>query len=276
MAESNADDTYVLNRDFTASTRLNCQHYMWQQEIRFTLHLSIPEPASGAAIADVAAGTGVWLIEVAKQYPLVDCLGLDISTTQSPPKAWLPSNIDFKIWDFTEKPPADLCGRFDVVHIRLIGIIFDHEPIKVIQNIATLLKPGGYLQWEEMDLNQTVIATAGDAVKADAIVRMDAIMKTHGERIWVPKIADLLNSNGFQGTIRYDIQPDMSLLKFHTDMHVLAWAEIIATLPECSEKREQLSALIAEVKEEAKKGVGHAAAKLIFVAQRERTPVEHS
>ena len=185
MAESNADDTYVLNRDFTASTRLNCQHYMWQQEIRFNLHPSIPEAASGAAIADVAAGTGVWLIEVAKQYPLVDCLGLDISTTQSPPKAWLPSNVDFKVWDFTEKPPASLSGRFDVVHIRLIGIVFDHEPIKAIQNMASLLKPGGYLQWEEMEFDQTVIATAGDAVKADAIVRKDAMMKTHGARIWV-------------------------------------------------------------------------------------------
>ncbi|CAL8584122.1 hypothetical protein XPA_009727 [Xanthoria parietina] len=72
MAESNAGDGYHLRRDFTGSTRLNCQHYLWQQELRFNLHPSIPTPVPGNAIADVATGTGVWLLEVAREHPGVE------------------------------------------------------------------------------------------------------------------------------------------------------------------------------------------------------------
>ncbi|KAL8735747.1 MAG: hypothetical protein Q9166_000610 [cf. Caloplaca sp. 2 TL-2023] len=269
MANSNAGDTYVLNRDFTAATRLNCQHYLWQQELQFTLHPSIPKPSPGIAIADLATGTGVWLIEVAKQYPNVECLGLDISNAQSPPKAWLPSNIDFKTWDFAEEPHADLRGKFDIVHIRLIAVVFADEPTATIRNIAMLLKPGGYLQWEEVDLDQAVVATANDSIQADAVTRMDTLMKAHGSRIWVSKLAALLNANGFHDGKRYVVKPDMALLKFHTDIHMLAFTELTSTRPQGSEEKEQLSRMIAEVKEETKKGVGHAFAKLIFVAQRD-------
>ncbi|KAL8915975.1 MAG: hypothetical protein Q9172_006534 [Xanthocarpia lactea] len=207
MAESNADDTYVLKRDFTASTCLNCQHYMWQQELRFTLHPSIPEPASGAAIADVAAGTGVWLIEVAKQYPLVDCLGLDISTTQSPPKAWLPSNIDFKIWDFTEKPPAR-----------------------------------GYLQWEKMDLDQTVIPdTTPDSLEDQTLKRdiEDAVGNELRETFYAPqyRMARQLFDIALDG-----IRTNVAFEEAHELMK--EWAEFQSGLTSSSPKTEiALSAL---------------------------------
>lgn len=269
MADSDKNDTYMLNRDFTASTRLNCQHYMWQQELQFTLHCTVPKPGSGARIADVATGTGVWLLEVARQYPEVNCLGLDISTAQCPPKSWLPSNIDFKPWSFLEEAPEELRGVFDIVHIRLIGIVIEHDPIPAIKNIAMLLKPDGFLQWEEMDLSRTVIATADESIKADAVTRMDALMKTHGARVWVSNLAATLNANGFHNVKEYDVEPDLALLKFHTDMHVLAWAEIASGQPEGSERKERFSRMITEVREETKMGVGHGATKVIFVAQRD-------
>ncbi|KAL8646111.1 MAG: hypothetical protein Q9210_006315 [Variospora velana] len=261
-------DTYMLSRDFTASTRLNCQHYMWQQHLNYNLHASIPQPTLSTYIADVATGTGVWLLEVARQYPSSTCVGLDISTSQCPPQRWLPPNMSIRAWNFLEEPPTDLQGKFGIVHIRLIGITIDHDPLPAIQNIAMLLEPHGYLQWEEMDLTQTVIATADDSVKTEAVTRMDALMKTHGMRAWVPEIPAMLEKSGFYDAKRFDVQPDMALLKFSTDMHVLAWAEIAANQPEGSEKREQFSRMVEEVKEETGKGVGHGAAKLIFVARK--------
>ncbi|KAL8902639.1 MAG: hypothetical protein Q9207_004521 [Kuettlingeria erythrocarpa] len=177
--------------------------------------------------------------------------------------------MSIQAWNFLDEPPSTLRGKFDIVHIRLIGIIFDQGPLPAIRNIALLLKPHGYLQWEEMDLNQTLIATADDSVPAHAVTRMDAMMKTHRARTWVPQIPSMLEKSGFHDARRYDVQSDMALLKFSTDMHVQAWAEVAANQPEGSERRERITKMIEEVREETGKVVGYGAAKLTFVARKD-------
>ncbi|KAL9594231.1 MAG: hypothetical protein Q9219_007148 [cf. Caloplaca sp. 3 TL-2023] len=267
MAEINSD-SYMLGRDSAASARLNYQHYLWQQELQFLLHPSIPKLGPGAAIADIATGTGVWLLEAARQYPDTECLGLDISTNQCPPKAWVPASVKFDAWSFFEEPPPSLQGKFDIVHIRLIGIVIPHDPVPVIKNIAMLLKPNGYLQWEEMNVAQSVIATPDQSTKTDAIRQMDKWMMSQGQSIWAPRLAETLNVNGFHDAQRYDIELDMSLLRFYTDIHVLVWAEIAAGMTEEKGKKE-FSRTVADVWEEVKSGVGYGRAKFIFVAQRD-------
>ncbi|KAI4092011.1 MAG: hypothetical protein LQ339_008015 [Xanthoria mediterranea] len=270
MAESTAGDGYQLRRDFTGSTRLNCQHYLWQQELRFNLHPSIPTPVPGNAIADVATGTGVWLLEVAREHPGVNCLGLDISTAQAPPKQWLPSNVDFTTWSIFEEPPAALRRKFDVVHIRLVCLVTVDGPSSMIGNIAMLLKPNGYLQWEELDLSRSVVvvATTDASIKPVAIPRMDTIMKARSQRSLIPKLGEMLCENGFQSVKRYHFEPRMEVMKFHTKMHVLAWAEAAFNMPEGSQLKKEISQLLAEVQEEANQGICHGAAKVVFVAQR--------
>ena len=269
MTESNARDGYHLRRDFTGSTRLNCQHYLWQQELRFNLHPSIPTPVPGNAIADVATGTGVWLLEVAREHPGVDCHGLDISTAQAPPKQWLPSNVDFTTWNFFEEPPAALRGKFDVVHIRLLCLVTVDGPPSMIANIAMLLKPNGYLQWEELDFARSIVVATTDAsIKPVAIPRMDEMMKARSQRSLVPNLGEMLWANGFQSLKRCHFEPRMELMKFHTEMHVLAWAEAAFNMPEGSQLKKETLQFLAEVQAEANQGVCHGAAKVVFVAQR--------
>lgn len=258
----------MLSRDSTASTRLNYQHHLWQQELQFFLHPSVPEPGPGAAIADVATGTGVWLLEAARRFPGVECLGLDISTKQCPPKVWIPSSVKFDVWNFSEEPPSSLCGKFDIVHIRLIGVAIAHDPSPAIKNIAMLLKPNGYLQWEEMNSAQSIIATPNDTTKTEALHRMNNWMMAQGQSTWVPRIAETLNTNGFHNAQRYDVELDMSLLKFYTNIHVSVWAEIASGLPE-GEGKDEFARTVAEVEEEVKQGVGYGRAKYVFVAQRD-------
>ena len=269
MAESNAGNGYQLRRDFTGSTRLNYQHYLWQQELRFNLHPSIPTPVPGNAIADVATGTGVWLLEVAREHPGVKCLGLDIDTAQTPPKQWLPSNVDFTTWSIFEEPPAALREKFDVVHIRLVCLVpLDGPSSSMIGNIAMLLKPNGYLQWEELDLSRSVIATTDASIQPVAIPRMDKMMKARSQRSLVPKLGEMLWENGFRSVKRYHFGPRMELMKFHTETHVLAWVEAAFNMPEGSQLKKETPQFLAEVQGEANQGVCHGAAKIVFVAQR--------
>ena len=46
----------------------------------------------------------------------------------------------------------DYLGQFDVVHLRLlVGGVQQHEWDGIVRNVLDLLKPGGFLQWEEID-----------------------------------------------------------------------------------------------------------------------------
>lgn len=97
---------YVLDRSHAAACRLNLQFYLWKDAIKFNIHPSIPIPKSGI-IADVATGTGMWLIDVARELPTAQLDGFDIDLSQAPPQQWLPSNATLGYWNIFENLPDD-------------------------------------------------------------------------------------------------------------------------------------------------------------------------
>ncbi|KAL8934499.1 MAG: hypothetical protein Q9216_005884, partial [Gyalolechia sp. 2 TL-2023] len=55
-------------------------------------------------------------------------------------------------WDMFIPPPAEYIGAFDVVHIRHVQLVIkDNDPAPVVRNLRALLKPTGYLQWDEVN-----------------------------------------------------------------------------------------------------------------------------
>lgn len=119
---------YVLNdRSHAAACRLNIQHYLWRDALRFNVHPSIPlRNHEDCIIADVAAGTGAWLIDVARRFPNANLDGLDIDLAQAPHKKWLPPNIEMRFCDILDEDvPGDLVGKYDFVHVRLLVLVID-------------------------------------------------------------------------------------------------------------------------------------------------------
>ena len=265
-------DPYILRRDFTASVRLNCQHYIWLQELGYNIHPSIPVSSFGEnpRIADVATGTGAWLLEVSRSHPTATCDGFDISLAQTPPAIWLPKNVSFSQWNMFEPPPADLANTYDIVHVRLVNVVIaNKDPVSTIRNLAALLKPHGYIQWDEIDLSDTVVAhAAGDVGKLDAIRKMDGLMKGHGSFEWILKLPEKMNENGFKDAKLWRVKPDMCWGKCYTDCHTLAYAEIASKMPEGDDRRRDLERLVADVGDETKQGAVHGVAKVICVGMK--------
>lgn len=84
------------------------------------LHPSIPACDANTAVCDVASGTGLWLVELAKEYPSSSMHGVDIDISQAPPKEWLPPNVTFGTLDMFKPIPEDLVGKFEYEqHSRL-------------------------------------------------------------------------------------------------------------------------------------------------------------
>lgn len=106
-----------------------------------------------AKIADIGTGTGVWARAAAKERPSNNFTGFDISDAQFPPADSLPSNLTLTTHDLRLPFPEHLQGTFDVVHLRLLTLALPVQDAWnfCAKNVTTLLKPGGWVQWEETD-----------------------------------------------------------------------------------------------------------------------------
>ena len=154
-------DAYPLNHDLLASSRLHMMHQVWVSSLGYLLHPSIPLKEN-ARIGDVGCGTGISSLELAKQLPSGGRIeGYDLNLAQCPPRGWWPKNVTFNELDIFEKIPQHLVGSYDVVYIRhFICVLQSGNPIPLLSALIKLLKPGGYLQWQEWDLqsNELVVA----------------------------------------------------------------------------------------------------------------------
>lgn len=147
-------NSYLLPRDSAESSRLSAQHYTMVRRQGWLLHPKVEEAMSvldSPQIADVACGTAIWAVEVAERWPNASLTGLDISTSQFPPEWTLPANVTLNMLDILGEIGPEYHGKFDVVHVRLVltaGPLTD--PRNWVKAFSSLLKPGGYLQWEDL------------------------------------------------------------------------------------------------------------------------------
>ncbi|KAI0394522.1 S-adenosyl-L-methionine-dependent methyltransferase [Xylariaceae sp. FL0594] len=172
---------------FRSSACLHLQHYLVQNTIGgYLLEPSIeeallspsspssPSPSSSVQlkVADLGCGNGVWLTELhsylfSKYGGDSDVVqwqldGYDITSGNFPHSAYLPSSVTLHERDILQKKDKKsededeeddgTMGAYDVVHIRAFGSLVRTEaalPL-ILGNACWMLKPGGFLQWEEM------------------------------------------------------------------------------------------------------------------------------
>lgn len=122
---------YPLQRTYIASSRLNLQHYQMHQLIGSLIPPHIPI-APKDLIADLGAGTGIWLLDLSRSVPN-DCTleGWDISDQQFPLPGGLPQNVKFGLLDCSQENgvPENLKQRYSVVHIGIVGAVIKNEDV---------------------------------------------------------------------------------------------------------------------------------------------------
>jgi SAM-dependent methyltransferase len=138
-----------IQTDF--SDRLDEQHLIITKTLGFLIHPNIPLISPNLKIADIGTGTGIWLLDVARNLPpTCQLTGFDVTSSAWPPSQTLPPNVSFKIQDMLLPFPASEIGTYDVVAVRFVsGATTRAEWAHSIKNLVTLLKPGGWLQWIE-------------------------------------------------------------------------------------------------------------------------------
>ncbi|KAL2808888.1 hypothetical protein BJX63DRAFT_435692 [Aspergillus granulosus] len=146
---SESVERYPLGRDMAESKRLNEQHSLLINIVDGAIDSSIPldqtPPLQMLLPLWDARSALSQVIDSSRLY----FHGFDISSAQFPPAS---SGIELSVHDVMTPFPPEHLDRYDLIHVRLlVTALGESEFQTAIRNMLSMLKPGGYLQWVEID-----------------------------------------------------------------------------------------------------------------------------
>ncbi|KUJ19283.1 S-adenosyl-L-methionine-dependent methyltransferase [Mollisia scopiformis] len=141
-----------LGPDDKEIERLTAQHKIMKSCYEKLILAPIDLSKPGLRILDSGCADGLWLREV---QPLIasphSLIGTDFNPNLFPSDP--PGQIMHQAQDITKPWPADWANSFDFVHQRLVlGGCGPFGPEKAVKHMIELVKPGGWIQLDEMDL----------------------------------------------------------------------------------------------------------------------------
>ncbi|KAL3430398.1 hypothetical protein BDV09DRAFT_178619 [Aspergillus tetrazonus] len=263
-------------RNFRTSARLHLQHFLFQNTIGFLLEPAVDKAVTASSqplkIADLACGNGVWLTELhshlAKNNISVQLDGFDINPVNFPNPAFLPASVTFRQLDILANPlPTELLGVYDIVHIRAFGsIILDSKLAPILTAAFELLKPGGFIQWEETRGDRWIVESPSAQVSTtacDSIVQilLGGMQQRRIQNDWIDALDTHLNQFGFQNARLLVQEKRKQDYKGWTEDYLMVWEELAdyfpskAQAPDVPFSREAWISLFANAVKETEEGV---------------------
>ncbi|KAI0290624.1 hypothetical protein BC826DRAFT_1026401 [Russula brevipes] len=157
-SESSPLTTYFLDENTSEVRRLNAQYSFLKSVIG---HPQVVPPGIDVThvsrVLDVATGTGAWAVDFLSLPDVRDSniqvFACDISTGKFPqtgePHA---KSIKFFQQDVTKPFSDELLGTFDLINVNLLSFALTSQGWKTsLQNLHSLLRPGGHLTIREGD-----------------------------------------------------------------------------------------------------------------------------
>jgi SAM-dependent methyltransferase len=261
---------YMLGRGHAAACRLNLQFYLWKESLQFNIHPSIPIPPN-PAIADIGTGTAIWLLDVAHSLPTATLDGYDIDLSNTPPTQWLPKTLTLHNWNLFDPVPDHLIGKYDIVHLRLLILVVQNsDPVPVIRNVSRLLKPGGYIQWDDLNYPDTHIVKTDAGRETPAFDRLRQFVYSNGRHDWVLDLPTLMEQNGFEGARLDHFRDRIDLATANGEQHLATMEEFVLSLEKKGmvEDAGNIRCLLRDVVVEAVQGVALSMPRAVAVARK--------
>ncbi|PWY75248.1 S-adenosyl-L-methionine-dependent methyltransferase [Aspergillus sclerotioniger CBS 115572] len=267
---------YSLDHGSAAAFRLNGLFYFWKETFGFNIHPTIAKALQSPSprIADVATGTAIWLLDLARELPNATLDGLDMTLEKAPAAEWLPANITLREWNMNDEVHADLVGKFDVVHLRLLFIVVENgDPSPTIRKVTRLLKPGGWIQWDELSLVGRQIVTARPGLKTKALESLGWFWEANGRQDWVEQLPDSFEKEGLTKTQITHYRPLQEYFRAEGEVFIMTCEETARTLASKGEVEaaRKLFQLVHQGSLETSAGAAHTAIKVVCIGQK---PVE--
>ncbi|KAH8922226.1 S-adenosyl-L-methionine-dependent methyltransferase [Atractiella rhizophila] len=183
-----ANQNYLLGHGASEEVRLKWQH----DALKIILGSNYVKPLAAASgpkkILDLGYGSGHWCVEMAREFPDAEVIGIDINEADLSSMEPLPPNVSFRnenICNGLSYPDS----YFDFVQLRIIPSI-PNRPA-VIKEVARILKPGGEFTLVEFAYHESTSTFPPGLEKWNEIAVM-ASEKRGVSRNWGPQLKPML------------------------------------------------------------------------------------
>lgn len=170
--------------------------------------------------------------------------------------------------------------------MRLVAVVVkDMNPARILANVAQLLKPGGYLQWEEhytadakvIHGSEWKIPPAGEFPGVDRLCRLmseqlntsDGTKQLLGSRDWLATLDRTIQDDGFED-VRRIVYPDAPVMGiFWNDVYVSSVEEFALQMLRVDPVLgRELQEMIGRVETEKRQGAWLSNPKAVFLGRR--------
>ncbi|CCA67628.1 hypothetical protein PIIN_01456 [Serendipita indica DSM 11827] len=189
---NNQNELYMLPSDNQEFQRLQKQHYAFvlsEGGLTPCQHIveSILRPSDEGeprSVLDLGCGSGIWAIEMAKEYPNASIVALDLAPAPIDLEN-IPPNCRFEI-DDVNLGLSHYHGnsRFDIIHTRCIGSGINNYA-NMMRDVEACLKPGGLVIFIDGDMRMY----EEDGVTPVPVGEEDENGVEIGEGSWLHRIA---------------------------------------------------------------------------------------
>ncbi|CAO3691924.1 hypothetical protein G6F70_002859 [Rhizopus microsporus] len=171
------DSTYWLPKDKVEKNRLIRQHYVIKGIFEGNFLKSIEEALDfnkDISILDVGCGSGIWIVDMIKDYPNCSYHGCDIADfTQEVINS---NQFTFSYGNVAKGLPYP-DNWFDFTHMRLLVLALREEEWPIaIRELLRVTKPGGMIQLLEIDHKLT-----GNTIVQAFLASIHAICKSRDQ-----------------------------------------------------------------------------------------------
>ena len=161
-------------------------------------------------------------------------------------------------WDVFDEPTQEMCELYDVVHIRLMFVVVQQRGQEAIalmlRNLMKLLKPGGSLQWDEINVAGTYVLKVHDGeTDFPEMAHTLTLLKQVGGT-WVKDLGASMHECGLSDVGEWEYNIKREHAKAFFDNHLAKDVEMVEQTMEIGEERERRLQGIGRLYEESKKG----------------------
>ncbi|RUP49336.1 hypothetical protein BC936DRAFT_142761 [Jimgerdemannia flammicorona] len=137
---------YPMPVDDDEMNRLHMQHHLLRMVQQGNYLAPIKDSLVTGKVLDVGCGPGIWVLEMAAEFPTTHIVGVDVAESYFPSKETRPPNTAFHYVNVHHGLPFQ-DGTFDFCHQRQMSLaVHEDRWPDVVSALLRVTKPGGSVQ----------------------------------------------------------------------------------------------------------------------------------